>query len=302
MASAMRSEQSYSIDLPPNFRVHDVLAFHARDAMQVAERVSESSLEKGVSWNGQAARLQIAFEPGRAKIDLSVDGAAASRPDAEATLIGTVRRMLGLAQPIELFEETYGAHPQLGPLLARQSGLRVPLAASPFEALSWAVCGQQISLAAAISIRRNLIRLAGPRHSSGLACFPDAGQIVNLSEQDLRRAGFSLAKARTLLALSREVADGRLPLDAWKTSLPVEEIRARCLQVRGIGPWTVDYALLRGYGWLDGSLHGDAGVRRKLRSLLGSAEKLSQDETKLWLAEFSPWRALVAVHLWTMPA
>jgi len=84
-------------------------------------------------------------------------------------------------------------------------------------------------------------------------------------------------------------------------TLPVDDMRAQLLRLHGIGPWTVDYTLLRGFGWLDGSLHGDAAVRRKLQRLLGSTAALTQDFTRSWLAQFSPWRALVAAHLWSIP-
>lgn len=66
----------------------------------------------------------------------------------------------------------------------------------------------------------------------------------------------------------------------------------------GIGPWTLNYTLLRGFGWLDGSLHGDVAVRRGLQLLLESDEKITEAEAQTWLVEFSPWRALVAAHLW----
>lgn len=68
--------------------------------------------------------------------------------------------------------------------------------------------------------------------------------------------------------------------------------------MRGIGPWTVDYVLLRGYGWLDGSLHGDATVRRGLGRLIGMTNTLDAKAVQTWLMPFAPWRALVAAHLW----
>ena len=36
------------IPLPPGYRLHDVLAFHGRDAESVAEEVSDTGLRKGV--------------------------------------------------------------------------------------------------------------------------------------------------------------------------------------------------------------------------------------------------------------
>jgi DNA-3-methyladenine glycosylase II len=164
--------------------------------------------------------------------------------------------------------------------------------------LSWAITAQQISVKAAISIRRKLIQTAGLQHSSGLACYPDATQLAKVSESDLRQAGFSQTKAQTLLAVSRMIENGEILLKSEVNTADVEEIRGQLLQIRGIGPWTVNYALLRGLGWLDGSLHGDIAVRSGLQALLGSADKITEQQAQQWLAQFSPWRALVAAHLW----
>lgn len=139
------------------------------------------------------------------------------------------------------------------------------------------------------------------RHSAGLACYPDAERMMALGATQLHRAGFSRAKAQALSMLSHEVAANLLPLETWTATMPVDEMREQLLRLRGIGPWTVDYTLLRGFGWLDGSLHGDAAVRRKLQRLLGSTAALTEGFTRNWLARFSPWRALVAAHLWSVP-
>jgi 3-methyladenine DNA glycosylase/8-oxoguanine DNA glycosylase len=289
---------SREIALPDGFRAEDILAFHRRDPQMLSERVGAGLLEKGLLWDGHAACLTVAFHPGRALAELAVDGPVGE--GAAVALDVLARRMLGLTQGIEAFERAYAAHPRLGPLIARNPGLRVPVAATPFEALTWAITGQQISVAAATSLRRKLVAAVGGRHSGGLLCYPDAGRIAGMAEADLRRAGFSQTKARTLIALGRGVRDGALPLEAWAAAVPVEDIRARLGAVAGIGPWTISYALLRGFGWLDGSLHGDVAVRRGLQVLLGAPERITEERARRWLADFSPWRALVAAHLWAL--
>ncbi len=296
----MTARFSCAIPLPASFRAGDILAFHRRDPLEIAECVTATALRKGLLWEGTPACLSVDFAAGVAKAELAVDGNVATSGDA--ALPAMLRRMLGLTQDVEQFESTYHQHPQLGTLIAHRPGLRVPLTSTPFEALTWAITGQQISVKAAVSIRRNLIISTGLRHSSGLLCYPQASQVAALAEDDLRQAGFSMSKARTLRTLSQLVASGELPLAEWLLTLPVDEIREQLLGVRGIGPWTVNYALLRGFGWLDGSLHGDVAVRRKLKSLLASPEKVSEAQARDWLAQFSPWRALVAAHLWAMPA
>lgn len=299
------------LDLPPGFRVADILEFHHRDGQAVAERVGAGILEKGLIWHGHAACLTVNFHDHHVATVWAVDNGSTvphRNPPRQARFTGggataddlanLVRRMLGLNQAIDEFEHAHRQHPQLGALITRQAGLRVPLAATPFEALTWAITGQQISVRAAVSMRRKLIQAAGVVHSSGLACYPDARRLATLSEADLRAAGFSQSKAQTLLSVSRRVLAGELPLDGWLSTLPVEEIRQQLLAIRGIGPWTVNYTLLRGFGWLDGSLHGDAAVRRSLQTVLAAPEKISEAAAAEWLAKFSPWRALLCAHLW----
>jgi DNA-3-methyladenine glycosylase II len=294
----MSDTLSCTIKLPAGFRREDVLAFHRRDSQQISERIDGNVLQKGLAWNGYPSCLTFRFRKASAVVELSIDGTAPD--DGREKMKRMARRMLGLTQPIEEFEKAYRSHPQIGALIGRNSGLRVALATTPFEALTWAITGQQISVSAAVSIRRKVIQAAGLTHTGGLMCVPDSVQLANMSEQSLREAGLSLTKARTLISLSEQIEEGQLPLNEWVDAIPEEEIRTRLLSTRGIGPWTVSYALLRGFGWLDGSLHGDVAVRRNLQTLLGRTEKVGEEEAKQWLAEFSPWRALVAAHLWAM--
>ncbi len=292
------SALSCRLRLPDGFRQQDVLDFHRRDAQQVAERVEANRLHKGVVWDGRPACLGIRFQRRYAVVELALDGR--QRKHDAAILERRVRHMLGLDQPVAAFEKRYRAHPQIGDLIARNAGLRVPQAASPFEAVTWAILGQLISLGAAISIRRKLILATDIRHSSGLWCYPDAPAIAALSEATLRKVGCSRTKARALKAVAAH-SGGLLPLDATRTPLSAAELRSGLLAVHGIGPWTVDYTLLRGFAQLDGSLHGDVAVRRRLQRLLGREAAVTEAEARAWLAPFSPWRALVAAHLWAMP-
>lgn len=290
----------WRLPLPAHYRAQDILAFHARDRQALAEQVGPASLRKGLWWRGQAVVLQVDFRPGEALVRWQM----AQKDPALAVQEGLplAHRMLGLTQDVAVFEAQWAGHPLLGPVLRQQTGLRVPVAGTPFEALAWAIMGQQISVAAAVSLRRRLILAADLRHASGLYCHPQAQQVLALGLEPLRQAGFSQAKAQSLLAVCEAVQAGALPLDAWaeQSTVPAEQIGQALLAIKGIGPWTVGYTLLRGFGWLDGSLHGDVVVRRSIAQLLQA--DVDQARAAAWLAPFAPWRALVGAHLWAMQA
>jgi DNA-3-methyladenine glycosylase II len=292
--------------------------FHRRDAQQVSEcdlqDATGTTLHKGLTWAGRPTLLTLRL-PACSGSPVAVQalwrlphGNLPPAQALQALLSGMLQRMFGLAQEVSRFERQFAGHVQLGPLLARQQGLHVPAACTPWEALSWAVTGQQISVAAAVSLRRRLTLAvdsgldlpAEPgQPKRRLWCTPEAVQVAAMGEDALRDAGFSLAKARTLRLLAQAVQAGELPLDDWaaRPELPAREIAEQLLSIKGIGPWTVNYTLLRGYGHLDGPLHGDVAVRRALARLLGQ-DSMDAAATERWLQDFAPWRALVAAHLW----
>lgn len=283
------------IDLSPGYSIHGILEFHSRDKKEVAEQVIGNELKKGIVWEGRPACLSIKFLDQKVEALLHTD----TTPADTDNFIQMVRHMLGLNQQVEAFEGGYKTHALIGPMLRNQSGLRVPVCATPFEALTWAITGQQISLSAAISLRRRMIQIVGLAHSNGLLCYPTAHELSVIEPQLLKGAGFSQTKAATLIDISQRVVNKTLPLDEWlMIDPPHEEIRQQLLNIKGIGPWTASYTLLRGYGWLDGSLHGDVAVRRGIKNLINSPTVISEVEAMQWLQQFSPWRALVAAHLW----
>lgn len=304
---------SLSITLPDNFRRNDFLAFHQRDNAMLAERWDDKHLYKGILWFAMPACIGFTFSSTKKlRVTLDVDSGRKklAEDDAKNHLRRLSAHMLGLNQATDAFEAFAMMHPDFKAIIATQSGLRVPQAASPFEALSWAITGQQISLGAAVSLRRKLIARTAIKHSSGIFCYPNPEHIAQLTEEDLRQCSFSTTKARTLINLAGLIRSGELPVNQWLETyhqtqqLPAEQIYAQLVRIKGIGPWTIHYALLRGFGWLDGSLHGDVAVRRNLQHLLAGLqkftgeEKISELETQQWLAGFSPWRALAAAHLW----
>lgn len=282
-----------SIPLPPGYRLSDILAFHGRDAEGLSERVEPARIRKGVLVDGVPVLLDVAFGADAATCSVSAERKLSKA--AAAQVDDALLNILGLRIDPAPFLQAVRGDPLLGPLALRQPGLRIVQSATIFEALTWAIIGQQINLTFAIALRRTFIAQAGRAHSSGLWCYPEAADVARLEPQDLTTRKFSRSKAETLLRLARLVDSGQLPLARGDD---VEAISASLLAVKGIGPWTVNYALLRGYGYADCSLHGDVAIRAALQHLLGEDAKPGMARTEALLAQYKPHRTMAAAHLW----
>lgn len=281
------------IALPRGYRSDDILAFHGRDAEGLAEQVSAKRVRKAVLIDGVPVLLDVALGPDAATCRIDADGSlsAAARAQVDDALLN----ILGLRIDPAPFLKAVKGDALLGPLARRQPGLRIVQSATVFEALTWAIIGQQINLNFAIALRRTFIAQAGRAHSSGLWCYPEAADVARLTPEELTTRKFSRSKADTLLRLARLVDDGELTLER---SADIATVSSALLAVKGIGPWTVNYALLRGYGYADCSLHGDVAIRAALQQLLGEDSKPDMARTEAWLACYAPHRTMAAAHLW----
>jgi DNA-3-methyladenine glycosylase II len=285
-----------SIPLPPLYRSDDVLTFHSRDPEALAERVDRvepQRIRKGVLIDGVPVLLDVALQGDTAVCGVHADGALSGA--ALTQVDDALHSILALRIDPAPFEAAVRGDALLGAVAQRQSGLRIVQSATIFEALTWAVIGQQINLTFAIALRRTFIAQAGRAHASGLWCYPEAADVARLTPEMLTTRKFSRSKADTLLRLARLVDSGALALDR---NADAAEVSAALLAVKGIGPWTVNYALLRGYGYADCSLHGDVAIRAALQILLGEDAKPDMARTEALLARYAPHRTMAAAHLW----
>ena len=176
-----------------------------------------------------------------------------------------VRRLLDLdADPIAV-DDALGADPALAPWIAKAPGRRVPGSVDPFETAVKATIGQQISVAGARTVAGRIVAAVGAPLSI------DGGPLTHvwpapdaLAALDADMLPMPRSRRRTIGELARRVADGTLVLDP---GVDRDEVRARLLDVPGIGPWTAGYVLMRGLGDPDLFLPTDLGVKLGLAAL-----------------------------------
>lgn len=281
--------REFTLALPRGYRRNEVLDFYGRDPESVSERIERASLRKAALVGGFPALLEIEFGIRKDEAICRTDAA-----DFEAAR-KAIERILGLTADAEEFENRFAGDPLLGEVICRQRGLRIPLTPAPWEALAWAIIGQQISLKVAVMLRRNLIAAAGLPHDSGLRAHPSAAAVAQLDVETLRGLKFSGSKAEYVLAAARAVTSGELPVDRLH-AMPFEEAVSRAAAVRGIGPWTIQYFFLRGLGLSDCLPAGDAGLAQGLARLIG--ERPNERQIRDLMARYAPWRSLATYHVW----
>ena len=160
-----------------------------------------------------------------------------------------------------------------------------------YGALLFQVAGQQLSVAATRTILGRIEGLFGGR-------LPEPAELLALDPARIREAGLSWRKIGTLRDLAERLSDGRLDADTL-SRLPDDELMAELTAIPGIGPWTVQGALLVALKREDVVLPGDLALRKAVQAAYGLDHRPSQDEVLAIAEKWRPYRSLATSYLFS---
>jgi DNA-3-methyladenine glycosylase II len=160
-----------------------------------------------------------------------------------------------------------------------------------YGALLFQVAGQQLSVAATRTILGRIEALFGGR-------LPAPAELLAVDPARIREAGLSWRKIATLRDLAERLSDGRLDADALGR-LPDDELMAELTTIPGIGPWTVQGALLVALKREDVVLPGDLALRKAVQAAYGLDHRPSQDEVLAIAEKWRPYRSLATSYLFS---
>jgi DNA-3-methyladenine glycosylase II len=160
-----------------------------------------------------------------------------------------------------------------------------------YGALLFQVTGQQLSVAAT---RRTLARIQALFDGH----LPSPAELLGVDPAQLRQAGLSWRKIGTLRDLAGRLSDGRLNQDVLST-LPDDELMAELTAIPGIGPWTVQGALLIALQREDVVLPGDLALRKAVQAAYRLDHLPSQQEVLAIAEKWRPYRSLATSYLFS---
>ncbi len=137
----------------------------------------------------------------------------------------------------------------------------------PFKALCNGIISQQISGAAAKSIKEKFVKIFGPE-GAGINLllpnsFPRPKEVAEAKISDLRQAGLSQRKAEYIQGLAEKFVSGELDTTVLINSSD-EELMKRLTAVRGLGKWSVEMFSCFCLKRMDVLSTGDLGVQYEI--------------------------------------
>ncbi|ANQ18698.1 DNA-3-methyladenine glycosylase 2 family protein [Vibrio natriegens] len=244
------------------FNWQHMLDFYRLRAIEGVEVLTENSYSRTVCISGSKAWFKATKGEIHLELDFEIEDVAKLQ-----NLVTSVRRMFDLDADICTIERHLS---YVAPGVVKSSGIRIPGVWSTWEAGVRAILGQQVSVKAAIG---QLNLLVDKLSAEGeVRYFPEPIDIVNADVSFLR---MPQSRKNTLVTFAQYMLDN-----------PQAEPQ-QWLKLKGIGPWTVSYAELRGESNPDCFLHNDLVVKKAMQRFPSLNSHTA-----------SPWGSYATFHLW----
>lgn len=217
---------------------------------------------------------------------LEVSGSRSGELDGE-----WASAILGASATMPIFDD-----PIMAVLAGKHAGLRPWSAGSLFEGVVSSIVGQSISVAAAATTERRLCeRFNDCLHVDGRQFWPPPRpeQLASSSAALIRESGVTTKRAEALVVVGTLFSS-----EATRAAFNTDPVAAveRLVSISGIGPWTVQSALLWGIAAPDAHPTRDVALLRAARVHFPDVADL-KDLDRI-AEQWKPYRAWAARLLW----
>ena len=211
-----------------------------------------------------------------------------------------ISSMFNINEDLAPFYQAMENDSVMASLISQLHGVKSPTTPTVFEALVDSVIEQQISLKAARSIEKRLIRAVGSRltlEDMVYYGYPTSHSLAETTDPIFRSCGLTRRKGEYVRDISRRILSGAFDPESLRKYTDTETIISELMKIRGIGRWTAELTILRGLHRQDAFPADDIGVRRFIAQFYLNNKKISSAEARLFAEPWGAWKGFAAYYL-----
>ncbi len=194
-----------------------------------------------------------------------------------------------------------GKNPVLKNITKELYGLRILTISDLFEAICWAIIGQQINLTFAYTLKKRFVESFGETvffDNKHYYLFPTPQVISQQTVAELRRLQFTGKKSEYLIELAKKINTGDLTKKRLLDHDGFDSARKELMSLHGVGQWTADYVSLRCLMDPAAFPVADVGLQNAVKQQLGLSKKPNPEEIIRYSKGWKNWQAYTTFYLW----
>ncbi len=291
--------ESYIEIYPPKeFNFEECVIFLGRSNQEVLHQIKAGSVYKLVKEQESLILCKIGSINDSIKVEFPISTPSIHSRQKVAEYIW---EWFDLDQDLGKFYQVASQDQVLKKIALKYYGLRIMCIPDLFEALVWAIIGQQINLTFAYTLKKRLVEQFGESLTFGgdtFWLFPSFEKIASMNVEDLRKLQITVRKAEYIISIAKAMTNGELTKELLLQKQDYQQVHKSLMSIRGIGPWTADYVMMKCLHYTASFPIADVGLHHALKNLLGLERKPTIEEIEELASDWEGWQAYATFYLW----
>lgn len=283
---------------PEHFSLNSTLSFLTKDKGTLLLKTAGDFVSFAIDRAGDTFILSVTQQGSRLGITLA--GSQVGESDV-AWAAKFVADWLDLERDMEPFFSLLRKDEQMKELVEPLQGCRLANNPDLFEAICWAIIGQQVHLSMATKVKEALIKAYGRKviiSDQTYYLFPTCGVLRNAKREDLAKLQLSRQKIEYLLVISQAFHDGTLSREKITALKTRAEKVALLTSLKGVGVWTANFVLITALREMGSIAYGDAALNQVLHKRFATEKKPTPEAVDAIFQRYKGWEAYFNFYLW----
>ncbi|MCT1538480.1 MULTISPECIES: DNA glycosylase [Lysinibacillus] len=288
------------ITLPANFDMNANLGYLTREKNECLYEIENNIITKVIAIGEMQSLVQISVIDNQQMVVQFLNGSRPIEKREREKIATYIIEWFDLDNDLTPFYEMANTDPLLKIPAQKFYGLRVIGIPDLFEALCWGVLGQQINLAFAYSLKRQFVESFGDSiewNGKKYWVFPPYERIAQLEPTDLAAIKMTVKKSEYIIGIARLMACGELSKEQLM-KMNFKEAEKSLIKIRGIGPWTANYVLMRCLRFQTAFPIDDVGLINSIKTLRNMNQKPTKEEILALSIPWKNWESYATFYLW----
>ncbi|MED4796079.1 Ada metal-binding domain-containing protein [Priestia megaterium] len=295
------SEYHLLINLPVEFDMKENLGYLLREENECMFEIEGETITRVIAVEENRALVLIHAND---KQQLVVHFLGETRPKIKskrAEVVRYIQEWFDLNNDLTPFYEMAKKDPLLIKPVQDFYGLRNLGIPDLFEALCWGVLGQQINLSYAYTLKRRFVEKFGRSvewNSKKYWFFPTYEEVAKLTIEDLADIKMTVKKCEYIIGIAQLMVNGELSKESLMKMKDFKRVEKSLIKIRGIGPWTANYVLMRCLRFPNAFPIDDVGLINSIKSLANMDRKPTKEEIMEYSIPWKGWESYATFYLW----
>lgn len=287
--------------LPKEFNFEKNINYLSRSSNECLYNIDNKRVSKAISIGEETIIIEVS--PGDDDyINIRFLGEIhPTSPTIRAEVVRYVKEWFDLDRDLRPFYVMAKEDPLLSNAIHSFYGLRIIGIPDLFEALCWGILGQQINLSFAYTLKRRLVEKFGRGvEQDGVTfwVFPSPEDIAGLPVEELESLRMTKKKSEYLIGVAQLMVEGKLTKDLLLNLGSHKQAEKMLVKIRGIGPWTANYVLMRCLRYPSAFPIDDVGLHNAIKLLLAKEKKPNKQEIMNLASNWTNWESYATFYLW----